>query len=71
MALLRQKPAPVSCRLDADLFVVLLKAAAAVARQDDGKAMVDILLWNFDKPIGVAAQGPDGVYFDGLIQPLG
>ena len=67
---LPKTPAPVSFRIDADLFCVLLKAAGDLARQDGGRAIVDVLCWGFDKPIGVTSKGPDEVYFDGLAMPL-
>jgi hypothetical protein len=66
-AVLPTRPALDSFRVNPGLMIELLKVAAAVAEEGAG---VEILFWGAGKPVGVTAQGADGVAFDGLLMPL-
>jgi DNA polymerase III sliding clamp (beta) subunit (PCNA family) len=63
---LPKKPAPFSFRIDPQMLIGLLQAAAAL----DPVNGVGVLYFGADKPVGLIAHNDAGQFFDGLLMPL-
>jgi hypothetical protein len=63
---LPKKPATLGFRLDPNILIGLLQAAAAL----DPSGGVQFLFYGRDKPVGLACRNEAGQFFDGLIMPL-
>lgn len=71
---LPKAPAPVSITINPWLLIELLKVAAQIADLREGQPVVHLLLWpgkgNEGHPMGIVANAPNGLSFDGLLMPL-
>lgn len=67
-AVLPQKPARFSVRVDPKLLIEVLRAAMEVT--DFDHPGVQLLFWDADRPIGITAEGYAGLTFDALLMPV-
>lgn len=69
-AVLPKGAAPVGVCLNPHSLIDLCRAAVAVSKGGPTEGQVWLLWWGADKPIGLTAQGKDGVALDALLMPL-